>query len=56
MGRNGGIAPQFLTPALDGGEWSPSGTHRFTPHPLGKAPQISIVLEAGWVLERVWTL
>jgi hypothetical protein len=27
---SGGIAPRFLTSALDGGEWSASGTSRFT--------------------------
>jgi hypothetical protein len=31
MGRGGGIAPSFLTSALDGGEWSASRSCRFTP-------------------------
>jgi hypothetical protein len=30
-GRGGGIAPAFLTPTLDGGEWSASHPGRFTP-------------------------
>jgi hypothetical protein len=29
--RSGGIAPPFLTPALDGGEWWASPSCRFTP-------------------------
>jgi hypothetical protein len=29
--RSGGIAPYFLTPALDGVEWSASRPDRFTP-------------------------
>jgi hypothetical protein len=28
---SGGIAPPFLTSALDGGEWSASRPYRFTP-------------------------
>jgi hypothetical protein len=28
---SGGIAPHFLTSALDGGEWSASRPGRFTP-------------------------
>jgi hypothetical protein len=28
---SGGIVPPFVTLALDGGEWSPSGPGRFTP-------------------------
>jgi hypothetical protein len=31
MWRNGGIAPSFLTFALDGGEWSASRLCHFTP-------------------------
>jgi hypothetical protein len=35
----GGIAPAFLTSALDGGEWLSSRSGRFTP---GKEPLVSI--------------
>jgi hypothetical protein len=30
-GGSVGIAPPFLTPTLDGGEWSASRLYRFTP-------------------------
>jgi hypothetical protein len=44
---NGGIAPPFLTSALDGGEWS-----SITLLPL----YLRYPLEAGWAPESVWTL
>jgi hypothetical protein len=37
---SGGIAPPFLTSALDGGEWSASRADRFTP---GKERSVPIV-------------
>jgi hypothetical protein len=43
---SGGIAPPFLIPAVDGGEWSASPNCRFTPVPIG--------WEAGWTQEPVW--
>jgi hypothetical protein len=43
----------FLTSALDGGEWSASRPGRaLSP---GKGPPESIVQEAGWAPEPVWT-
>jgi hypothetical protein len=44
-GGSGGIAPTFLTSALDGGEWSTSRPCRFTP---GKGPSGSRWM-GGWV-------
>jgi hypothetical protein len=38
----------FLTSALDGGEWSASGSGR-------ALPPVPIVQEAGWAPEPVWT-
>jgi hypothetical protein len=49
----GGIAPNFLTPALEGGEWSASHPGRALPP--GKEPPVPIVQEAGWAPEPVWT-
>jgi hypothetical protein len=55
MYGSGGIAPSFLTSALDGGQWSASHPGRFTP---GEgAPAIHCVgdwmgPEPGWTL---WT-
>jgi hypothetical protein len=46
----GGIAPPFLTSAVDRGEWSTTRTCRFTPQ--GKSPRY----EAGWAPEPVWTV
>jgi hypothetical protein len=43
----------FLTSALDGGEWSASRPGRSLPP--GKEPPVSIVQEAGWTSEPVWT-
>jgi hypothetical protein len=43
--RSGGIAPHFLTSALDGGEWV-----SFTPSPLypqGKCPQYPLIRRLG---------
>jgi hypothetical protein len=45
---SGGIAPPFLTSALDGGEWSASSTGRFTP---GEIASGSRWIE-GWVGPR----
>jgi hypothetical protein len=50
---SGGIAPPVLTSALDGGAWSSLRPGRFTP---GKEPPVSIVYEAEWAPEPVWTL
>jgi hypothetical protein len=49
---SGGIAPLFLTSALDGdgGECSASYLCGFTP------PRVTIIQEAGWAPEPVWTL
>jgi hypothetical protein len=44
----GGIAPPFLTSALDGGEWSASGSVRLTP---GEGPCGNYWIE-GWVGPR----
>jgi hypothetical protein len=50
---SGGIVPQFLTLALDGGEWSVSRPGRFTPGE--RAPNAHWVRD--WVgSEPVWTL
>jgi hypothetical protein len=46
--RSGGIAPRFLTPALDGDEWSASRTGRFTPGE--RAPGTHWI--GGWVGPR----
>jgi hypothetical protein len=43
----------FTTSALDGGEWSASRHGRALPP--GKGPPVSIVQEAGWAPEPVWT-
>jgi hypothetical protein len=52
---SGGIAPPFLTSALDAGELSVSRPCRFTPPPspetIPRYPQ-----EAGWAPEQVWML
>jgi hypothetical protein len=42
----------FLTPALDGGEWSASRPGHFIP--LDEVPRIRWI-EAGWAPEPVWT-
>jgi hypothetical protein len=42
-----------LTAVLDGGEWSVSRPGRSLPP--GKGPPVSIVQEAGWASELVWT-
>jgi hypothetical protein len=47
----GGIAPSFLTSALDGGEWSASRPSPFTP---GKRSPVTIESEAVWAPEQVW--
>jgi hypothetical protein len=40
---SGGIAPEFSTLALDGGDWSASHTHWLLyPPPPGKEPLITI--------------
>jgi hypothetical protein len=41
---SGGIAPPFLTPALDRGEWSASRSGRFPP---GKESLVTIGYESG---------
>jgi hypothetical protein len=43
----------FLTPALEGGEWSASRLGRALPP--GKEPPVPTVQEAGWAPEPVWT-
>jgi hypothetical protein len=45
----GGIAPPFLTSALDGGDWSASRPCCFNPGESG--PSVPIGEEAGWTLE-----
>jgi hypothetical protein len=50
---NGGIAPTFLTSALDGSEWSALRPGRFT---LGEEPPVYIGEEVGRAPEPVWTL
>jgi hypothetical protein len=45
---SGGIAPPFLTSALDGGEWSFSRTGRFTPGE--RSP--GTLWRGGWVSPR----
>jgi hypothetical protein len=47
--ESGGIAPTFLTSALDGGEWSASRPCRFTPGEV--APGTHGI--GGWVGPRV---
>jgi hypothetical protein len=47
------VSYSFLTSALDGGEWSESRPGRALPP--GKEPPVSIVQEAGWASEPVWT-
>jgi hypothetical protein len=42
----------FLTSALDGGEWSAYVPEALCP---GKGPPVTIVQEAGWASELVWT-
>jgi hypothetical protein len=42
----------FLTPALEGGEWSASRPGHALP--LGKEPPVPTVQEAGWAPEPVW--
>jgi hypothetical protein len=37
--ESGGIAPRFLTSALDGGEWSGSRPTALPPVPIGWAPE-----------------
>jgi hypothetical protein len=51
--RRGGIAPTFLTLALEGGEWSASRPGRALPP--GEEPPVPTVQEAGWAPEPVWT-
>jgi hypothetical protein len=43
----------FLTPAVDGDEWS--ALHFGRALPLGKGPPVPIGQEAGWAPEPVWT-
>jgi hypothetical protein len=43
----------FFTSALDGDEWSASSPGRALPP--GKGPPVSIVQEAGWAPQPVWT-
>jgi hypothetical protein len=43
----------FITPVLDGGEWSASRPRRVLPP--GKGPPVPIGQEAGWASEPVWT-
>jgi hypothetical protein len=42
--ESGGIAPQFLTSVLDGGEWSASRPGRFT---KGESPRYSLDRRLG---------
>jgi hypothetical protein len=48
---SGGIAPPFLTTALDGNEWLASCPGRFIP---GQRFPVPIVQETGWTLEPLW--
>jgi hypothetical protein len=50
---SGGIGPPFLTPALDGGEWSASRLGHFTHG--GEETQVPIGEEAGLAPESLWT-
>jgi hypothetical protein len=50
---SGGVAPPFLTLALDGGEWSASFLGHFT---LREITPVPIGWEARWVPELVWML
>jgi hypothetical protein len=52
-GERGYSSYSFSTSALDGGEWSESRPGRALPP--GKGPPVSIVQEAGWAPEPVWT-
>jgi hypothetical protein len=49
---NGGIAPPFLTSALDGDEWSSITLLSLYP----RRKRLRYPLAAGWVREPVWTL
>jgi hypothetical protein len=55
MEAHGGeeVSYSFLTSALNGGEWSAPRPGRALPR--GKEPPVSIVQEAGWAPEPVWT-
>jgi hypothetical protein len=53
MSGSGGIAPPFLTSALDGGEWSASRPGWCTPREKGAGTHW---IGAGWAPEQVWTL
>jgi hypothetical protein len=48
-----GIAPPFLTSALDEDEWLASDSPRFIP---GERAPVSIEKKAEWTSELVWTL
>jgi hypothetical protein len=43
----------FSTSALDGGEWSSSRSDHALPP--GKGPPVTIVQEAEWAPEPIWT-
>jgi hypothetical protein len=53
LGNRSYSSYSFTTSALDGGEWSASRPGRALPS--GKGPPVSIVQEAGWAPEPVWT-
>jgi hypothetical protein len=50
---SGGIAPPFLTSALDGGEWSPLRPGRFTPSTHRKGDWVGPRVGPDAVEERV---
>jgi hypothetical protein len=50
---SGGIAPPFLTSALQGGEWSASCPYHF---PLRKESLVTIGYGSRWVPGSVWML
>jgi hypothetical protein len=53
LGGEGYSSYSYSTSALDGGEWSASRLGRALAP--GKGPPVSIVQEAGWAPEPVWT-
>jgi hypothetical protein len=50
--RSGGIAPQFLTSAVDGGERL---APRFCPFTPGETVPGTHLIGGGWTPEPVWT-
>jgi hypothetical protein len=52
---SGGIAPPFLTSALDGGEWSISSTGHFTLWEI-TFPRYPLTRRLSWAPVPVWSL